>query len=201
MREVPGSARLVLVDGVVHLDEETAVFEAMLSGWERQQHARLLGESTITARTALVRRFTEFCEARPWAWKPGDVEDFTVSLMSGAQRLAPSTIRGYQMTLRMFCDYLTDARYGWLRECATRTDLPMPAVRTRGQLLRRQLRPMHSARPRHCPAHYPGHRAYPGTADAGVRRDADLRSPADRALLAQPPTRTRTMGTRCDGVR
>lgn len=112
----------MLVDGVVHLDEESAVFEAMLAGWKRQQQARLLGESTIKARTALVRRFVEFSEARPWAWTPGDVEDFTVSLMSGGQRLAPSTIRGYQVTLRMFCDYLTDARYGWMRECATRFD-------------------------------------------------------------------------------
>ena len=31
-----GSAGLVLVDGVVHLDQESAVFEAMLAGWSRQ---------------------------------------------------------------------------------------------------------------------------------------------------------------------
>jgi integrase/recombinase XerC len=35
MAQVPGSSRLVLVDGVVHLDEERAVFEAMLTGWAR----------------------------------------------------------------------------------------------------------------------------------------------------------------------
>ncbi|MGH9248982.1 MAG: tyrosine-type recombinase/integrase [Acidimicrobiales bacterium] len=120
MGEVPGSARLVLVDGLVHLDEATAVFEAMLAGWERQQLARLLGESTIKPRMALVRRFTEFAGAFPWAWTAGDLEDFTVGLMSGGQRLAASTIRGYHVTVRLFCDYLTDIRYGWARECADR---------------------------------------------------------------------------------
>ena len=34
--------------------------------------------------------------------------------------LAPSTIRGYHLTLRMFCDYLTDARYEWVRQCRDR---------------------------------------------------------------------------------
>jgi len=34
--EIPGSARLVLVEGVVHLNEQEAVFEAMLEGWARQ---------------------------------------------------------------------------------------------------------------------------------------------------------------------
>ncbi len=47
--EVPGSARLVLASGVVHLDEQAAVFAAMLSGWERQQRSRLLAEATLRA--------------------------------------------------------------------------------------------------------------------------------------------------------
>ena len=44
---VPGSAHLVLASGVVHLDEQAAVFEAMLGGWQRQQQSRLLAEGTI----------------------------------------------------------------------------------------------------------------------------------------------------------
>ena len=117
---VPGSAGLVLVEGVVHLDEAAAVFEAMLEGWSRQQKSRLLGDSTIDARVALLRRFGEFAESYPWAWTPGDLEDFTVSLVSGSGRLAPSTIRGYHLTVKMFCDYLTDGRYEWARECRDR---------------------------------------------------------------------------------
>lgn len=120
MVEVPGSAGLVLVAGVAHLDEEGAVFEAMLTGWGRQQQSRLLGEKTISDRVRLVRRFTEFAGSYPWAWGPGDVEDFTVSLASGPARRSPSTIRGYHLGLRMFCDYLTDARYGWTTQCRER---------------------------------------------------------------------------------
>jgi integrase/recombinase XerC len=117
---VPGSAGLVLVGGVVHLDEDAAVFEAMLAGWARQQKSRLLGDSTIASRVALLRRFNEFSASYPWSWTPSDVEDFTVSLMSGADRRAPSTIRGYHLTIRMFCDYLCDGRYGWASECRDR---------------------------------------------------------------------------------
>ncbi len=120
MNQVPGSAGLILVDGVVHLDAETAVFEAMLQGWSTQQKSRMLGASTIASRIRLLRRFTEFAESFPWAWGPGDVEDFTVSLTSGTSRMAPSTVRGYHLTLRMFCDYLTDTRYDWPRQCRDR---------------------------------------------------------------------------------
>ena len=119
---VPGSAHLVLASGVVHLDEQAAVFEAMLVGWERQQKSRLLADATIEPRIALLRRFSRFGGSFPWQWNAGDVEDFTLSLMSGAARLAPSTIRGYHLTLRMFCDYLLDARYGWVAQCEQRFD-------------------------------------------------------------------------------
>jgi len=122
LRDVPGSSQLVLVAGVAHLDEERAVFEAMLTGWSRQQRSRMLGDSTVVARDRLVRRFNEFAESYPWAWNPSDVEDFTVSLTSGTQRLALSTIRGYHLTLRLFCDYLTDSRYEWARQCLDRFD-------------------------------------------------------------------------------
>lgn len=120
MGGVPGSAGLVLVDGVVHLDEPTAVFEAMLTGWSNQQKSRMLGESTISGRTALLRRFAEFAETFPWAWTAADVEDFTVWLTSSGGQLAPSTIRGYHLTIRLFCDYLTDPRYEWIRQCHDR---------------------------------------------------------------------------------
>lgn len=122
MAEVPGSARLVLAPGVIHLNEQVAVFDAMLAGWERQQKSRLLADATIAPRMALLRRFMEFVGSFPWQWGPGDVEDFTLSLMSGSSRLASSTIRSYHLTLRMFCDYLLDGRYGGVTECEQRFD-------------------------------------------------------------------------------
>lgn len=118
--DFPGSARLMLVPGIVHLNEPAAVFEAMVTGWARQQRSRQLGEGTVRDRERLLRRFQAFCESYPWEWTPGDVEDFTVSLTSGSGRLALSTIRGYHLTLRLFCDYVTDARYEWPTQCQDR---------------------------------------------------------------------------------
>jgi site-specific recombinase XerD len=92
----------------------------MLQGWSVQQRSRLVGAATIATRVRLLRRFAAFAESLPWLWSARDVEDFTVSLMSGAQRSAPSTIRGHHLTIRMFCDYLTDPRYDWTRECSSR---------------------------------------------------------------------------------
>ncbi len=118
--KVPGSAELVLAPGVAHLDEPAAVYEAMLTGWGRQQKSRLLADATVEPRLALVRRFAEFTGTRPWEWTAADVEDFTASLMSGQGRWAHSTIRGYHVTLRLFCDYLLDGRYGWAGQCDRR---------------------------------------------------------------------------------
>lgn len=120
MVEIPGAAGLVPVAGVVHLNEPVAVFEGMVEGWCLQQRSRMLGETTIMARERLVRRFQEFTGSHPWQWSPGDVEEFTVSLTSGSNRLAVSTIRGYHMALRMFGEYITDPRYEWVRQCRDR---------------------------------------------------------------------------------
>ncbi|MCL2464849.1 MAG: tyrosine-type recombinase/integrase [Micrococcales bacterium] len=118
MLSVAGSARGVLAAGVTFLDPASSVFEGMLTGWERQMRSRGLIASTVAPRVRLIRRFTDFADGYPWAWTAADVEDFTVSLMSGEHRLAPSTIRGYHETLRMFCDYVTDQRYEWMEVCA-----------------------------------------------------------------------------------
>lgn len=49
---LPGSVHLELVEGVVHLEPERAVFEAMLQGWARQQQARFLKEDDRAADSA-----------------------------------------------------------------------------------------------------------------------------------------------------
>jgi integrase/recombinase XerD len=111
--DLPGAAHLVLASGVVHLDPASAVFEAMLEGWETQQRARFLkGVSTIKPRLDLIRRFSRFSNQYPWQWEPAEVEAFIVS-----RAVAPSTARNYQNCLRMFCEFVTDARYGWPTKC------------------------------------------------------------------------------------
>jgi len=108
--------------GLILLHEEDAVFEAMLDGWAKQQlGGRGLRERTVRARQGVVRRFLKFTNEYPWSWGPSHVDEWTQALTS-ERRLAPSTIRGYHLVLRMFCDYLTDARYDWPRQCRDRFD-------------------------------------------------------------------------------
>ncbi len=114
--DLAGAAHLELVSGVVQLRPEDAVFEAMLGGWRAQQAARGLREDTIAPRERLVRRFLVFTNEYPWSWGSAHVEEWTQSRMA-EQRLAPSTIRGYQTDLRLFSEYLCDGRYGWAAAC------------------------------------------------------------------------------------
>lgn len=90
--------------------------EAMLTGWRAQQSSRGLQEDTMAPRERLVRRFLEFTNEYPWSWGPAHVEEWTQSL-TGEKHLAPSTIRGYQTDLRLFSEYITEARYGWAVAC------------------------------------------------------------------------------------
>jgi integrase/recombinase XerC len=114
--DLAGAAHLELVSGVVQLRPEDAMVEAMLRGWRAQQNARGLREDTIFGREQLVRRFVAFTNEYPWRWSPGHVEEFTMSL-TGERHLAPSTVRNYQVSLRLFSEFLIDARYGWVPAC------------------------------------------------------------------------------------
>ena len=114
--DLAGAAHLELVGGVVQLRPEDAMVEAMLRGWQAQQTARGLREDTIVSRERLVRRFLAFANEYPWAWSPSHVDEWSLSLTS-EQHLAPSTVRGYQGSLRLFSEFLADGRYGWAVAC------------------------------------------------------------------------------------
>lgn len=114
--ELAGAAHLELVSGVVQLRPEDAMVEAMLSGWRFQQTARGLQETTMAPRERLVRGFVGFTNEYPWSWGPSHVDEWTQSL-TGEKHLSPATIRGYQTGLRLFSEYLCDARYGWAVAC------------------------------------------------------------------------------------
>jgi hypothetical protein len=119
--DLPGAAHLTLADGVVHLDQATAVFEAMLEGWTRQQRTRFLKwEATIKPRLSLVRRFATFTGQYPWEWEPAEVEAFFARVLAGNPGFTVSSGRQYQNSLRMFMDFICDPRYGWLSECQER---------------------------------------------------------------------------------
>lgn len=106
---------MVLVEGVVPLRPEPALFEAMLEGWRRQQTARRLSVGVVDGRERLVRRFREFAGAWPWQWSPAQVDSWVAS-----GGWAYSTVRSYQGALAAFLDYVCDPRYGWLVECQKR---------------------------------------------------------------------------------
>jgi len=93
------------------------MIEAMLRGWRAQQIGRGLRDRTVVVRERLVRQFVEFTNEYPWQWTAAHVDEWSLS-MTSERHLAPSTIRGYQMDLRLFTEYLTDnARYGWVSAC------------------------------------------------------------------------------------
>ena len=107
----------MLSDGVRQLDPERATWEAMLEGWERQQRVRFLKSATIHKRRRLVTRLVEFSNLYPWQWTAAEVEAFIDSLRSEPRSLAVSTARNYAVELRLFLEYLTDPRYGWVQVC------------------------------------------------------------------------------------
>jgi integrase/recombinase XerC len=118
--ELPGSSVSLLPVGVAQLDPERAVFEAMLVGWRVQQASRCLAAVTVEGRESTVRRFAEFTNEYPWRWGPGDLEEFSSQLRSGPRPKAISTVRGYQVQLGLFMDYVCDPRYAWTQECLDR---------------------------------------------------------------------------------
>lgn len=115
----PSAARLVLVDGVALLHPEPQVFDAMLDGWRNQMLARNLSAGTIRNRLTQVRAFAGHCNAFPWQWSAQLADEWFADLRA-IRHNSRSTVRGYQVSVRGFCDYLTDAAYGWAAECERR---------------------------------------------------------------------------------
>ena len=112
-------ARLHLADGVPLLRPEEQVFSAMLDGWRNQQLARNLAFSTVEGRERVVRAFAVHADAFPWQWTPLLVDEWCTDLRA-VRGLRRSTLRQYQESVRMLCDYLTDPEYGWAEQCIAR---------------------------------------------------------------------------------
>ncbi|WP_230990032.1 tyrosine-type recombinase/integrase [Rhodococcus oxybenzonivorans] len=118
----PGSANLHLAHNVPLLHPEELVFQAMLSGWERQQLARNLSLGTIQSRIRVINRFRDFCDgAGPWVWTAVQADDWSAELRS-ITGSAHNTVLGYEGAIRQFMAYLLDPAYGWADECMNRFD-------------------------------------------------------------------------------
>jgi site-specific recombinase XerD len=115
----PSFAGLVLVDGVPLLRPEPQVFEAMLEGWRNQMLARNLAAATVRNRLNQVRAFADHCGAFPWEWSPQLADEWFAD-MRAIRHCSRSTVRGYQVSVRGFGEYVTDPAYGWAGECERR---------------------------------------------------------------------------------
>lgn len=116
----PGSAKLQLVADIRLLHEEESVLDAMLAGWDQQMRGgRRVRKKTAVRNCNVVKRFVQHVNEYPWNWTAGMVDEWMTSLTS-ERSLATSTIRQYQGTLRIFCDYLTSPHYDWPEQCLQR---------------------------------------------------------------------------------
>lgn len=118
-RVAPGSAGLVLADGVALLRPAEQVFEAILAGWRDQQLARNLAFSTVEVRIGQVKAFAAHAEAFPWQWSAAHADEWFGDLRA-IRHCARSTVRSYQGAVRSFCSYLVDPAYGWTDACLER---------------------------------------------------------------------------------
>jgi hypothetical protein len=109
----------VLVEGVPLLHPEPQVYEAMLEGWSNQMMARNLAPATIQNRVRQVRAFGEHAGAFPWEWSAQLADEWFADLRA-IRHCSRSTVRGYQVAIRGFCDYLGDPAYAWTAECERR---------------------------------------------------------------------------------
>ncbi len=116
-------SRPLMLAPVVQLDPERATFTDMLDRYAISLRSRGLSTSTIEARLWGVRRFQEFTGEYPWNWGPRDVEDFTSALLSRPQPVAHSTIRGYHLMVKLFCEFLVNPTYDWHDVCLERFGL------------------------------------------------------------------------------
>jgi integrase/recombinase XerC len=91
-------------------------FEEMLEGWRNQQLARNLAFGTINGREAEIRRFMTAAGEYPWRWSAQLVDEWLGDQRS-VHHLRQSMIRSKAISVRLFCDYLIDADYGWGEEC------------------------------------------------------------------------------------
>jgi integrase/recombinase XerC len=115
----PGMAGLHMAAGLALLRPEEQVFAAMLDGWGSQQVARNLALGTVQGRQRVVRAFAAHAGAYPWAWTPQMVDEWCTDLRT-VRRLRRSTLRSYQVAVRLFCAYLSDPAYDWPAQCQRR---------------------------------------------------------------------------------
>lgn len=109
-------ARVAHLPTPVAAPDPDAVFTEMMAGWRRQQLSRNIQQGTIRKHAQDVLRFADLSGRFPWEWAVGDVDDVFAHARS-VQNLAQSTVRSYQTSVKLFCDFATDPAYDWDELC------------------------------------------------------------------------------------
>src|ERR1039458_3304320 len=113
--ELQAALAQVFGAGVRMLHIEQALLDAVLAGWQNQMSSRNLAPKTKSGRLSLVRRVVSDIGIWPWGWRAIHVEEWMDDLvLRGA---AVTTRRNYQITLRLFLEFLLDCRYPWVVIC------------------------------------------------------------------------------------
>ena len=85
----------------------------------RSSWVRNLQKTTVEQRGHAVRQFQRHSDAFPWQWSAAHFDVWMADLAT-VRRLAPTSIRNYQIAVRQFCDFACSPHYGWVAECEQR---------------------------------------------------------------------------------
>lgn len=97
-------------------------------GPDAQRHAARMAPSAAGAQPRLhdrdnreqyVRAFAVYAGACPWGWT-SHLADEWFSDLPAVRNRGRWTVRGYEVSLRQFCSFVTDPTYGWASECEQR---------------------------------------------------------------------------------
>lgn len=96
--------------------EPDAFLGEVLDGWDRAQRAADLDRGTVRSRRARVLDLVEFSGHYPWDLSVSDAGEYFAHAR-GVRSLAHSTVRSYQGSIRLFCEFATNPAYDWNENC------------------------------------------------------------------------------------
>ena len=92
------------------------MFTEMLDGFNNFQTARGREAASIAKQLAVLRGLAEYASGWPWEWTAELVDGWSAYLKD-ERRLARSTLRARQGTVRGFMAYLVNPAYAWASRC------------------------------------------------------------------------------------
>jgi integrase/recombinase XerC len=92
------------------------MFTEMLDGFNNFQTARGREAASIAKQVSVLRGLAEYASGWPWEWTAELVDGWS-AFLKDERRLARSTLRARQGTVRLFMAYLINPAYAWQARC------------------------------------------------------------------------------------